>query len=53
MIEFFTDSIGKLDLYKDWIGKAKNIVITSHQNPDGDAFGSGLGLWGVFETVPF
>lgn len=53
MIEFFTDSKEKLDLYKDWIGKAKNIVITSHQNPDGDAFGSGLGLWGYLKQFPF
>lgn len=29
----------------EWIDKAGNIIILSHKNPDGDAIGSGLGLY--------
>jgi phosphoesterase RecJ-like protein len=53
MIEYFTDDKQKLDLYLDWTQKAKNIVITSHQNPDGDAFGSALGLWNYLKQFDF
>ena len=53
MIEYFTDDKQKLDLYLDWTQKAKNIVITSHQTPDGDAFGSALGLWNYLKQFDF
>lgn len=53
MVEYFTKEKETLDLYLDWTGKAKNIVITSHQNPDGDAFGSALGLWGYLKKFDF
>ena len=29
---------------KEWLATPKNIVITSHKNPDGDAIGSSLGM---------
>lgn len=32
---------------KRHLGKAKNVVITSHHNPDGDAVGSMLGLYHI------
>ena len=30
---------------KDTIEKNENIILTAHVNPDGDAVGSGLGLF--------
>ena len=53
MIDFFTEDIEKLELYKEWIGNAKEIVLTSHQNPDGDAFGSTLALYGYLKKFSF
>lgn len=58
MVSYFTDDSQKLLKFNDWFSSAKNIVITSHQNPDGDAFGSGLGLTAFlkcfdFESVTF
>ncbi len=34
-----------IDDVKDLLGTPKNICITSHRNPDGDAIGSSLGLY--------
>jgi bifunctional oligoribonuclease and PAP phosphatase NrnA len=53
MQEYFTDNNQKLTLYNDWFNKAKNIVITSHQNPDGDAFGSALGMYAYLQNFSF
>lgn len=53
MVDYFTKDKHKLDLYSNWIKEAKNIVITSHQNPDGDAFGSALGLWNYLTKFGF
>ncbi|HYG53635.1 MAG TPA: bifunctional oligoribonuclease/PAP phosphatase NrnA [Flavobacteriales bacterium] len=33
------------------IAGAQSIVITAHQNPDGDALGSALGLWHVVKAI--
>lgn len=33
----------------DYIAKAKNILLLSHKNPDGDALGSGLALYQYFK----
>ncbi|HLP12259.1 MAG TPA: bifunctional oligoribonuclease/PAP phosphatase NrnA [Flavobacteriales bacterium] len=33
------------------IGEAQNIVITAHQNPDGDALGSSLGLYHILKAA--
>ncbi len=35
------------------LGKAKNIVIVSHMNPDGDAVGSALGAYHWLRTAFF
>jgi bifunctional oligoribonuclease and PAP phosphatase NrnA len=53
MKAYFTKEKHKLDLYSEWTKNAKNIVITSHQNPDGDAFGSALGLWNYLKKFDF
>jgi bifunctional oligoribonuclease and PAP phosphatase NrnA len=44
MESYFTQDISLLTKFSDDLKKAKNIIVTSHQNPDGDAFGSGMGL---------
>lgn len=44
MQDFFTDSSSKLVEFQELIASPKRIVITTHQNPDGDAMGSSLGL---------
>lgn len=44
MTSYFTDNLEEKETFDNWLSNAKNIVVTSHQNPDGDAFGSGLGL---------
>ncbi|MGL4630504.1 MAG: DHH family phosphoesterase [Leadbetterella sp.] len=41
---FFTEDIDQLTSFKNILKEAKSILVTSHQNPDGDAFGSALGL---------
>lgn len=45
MTDFFTKDKEKLSLFNNWLKNAGNVVVTSHQNPDGDAFGSTLGLY--------
>lgn len=41
---FFTSNPEELIEFESWISDDSEIVITFHQNPDGDAFGSALGL---------
>jgi phosphoesterase RecJ-like protein len=41
---FFTSYPSELKEFENWVSKDSQIVITFHQNPDGDAFGSALGL---------
>jgi len=41
---FFTERPAELDRFLGWLNKNPAIVITFHQNPDGDAYGSSLGL---------
>jgi bifunctional oligoribonuclease and PAP phosphatase NrnA len=41
---FFTEYNDKKSSFLDFISEPKKIVITTHQNPDGDALGSSLGL---------
>ena len=40
----------RLDGFKAAVDSAKNIVITNHTNPDGDAMGSALALKRVLES---
>jgi phosphoesterase RecJ-like protein len=49
MYEFFTDSAQKIAKFKDFLAIPKKIVITTHQNPDGDALGSALGICGYLK----
>ncbi len=44
MYKYFTDSPVLQKEFIDFLNQKRRIVITSHQNPDGDAFGSSLGL---------
>ena len=41
----------RLDGFKDAVDSAKNVVITNHTNPDGDAMGSALALKRVLEKL--
>ena len=40
----------RLDGFKGAVDSAKNIVITNHSNPDGDAMGSALALKIILEN---
>jgi bifunctional oligoribonuclease and PAP phosphatase NrnA len=39
----------KLEEFKSLLSNPKKIVITTHQNPDADALGSALGMWGYLK----
>ena len=41
-------TVQNLKELKILLGKPKNIVITTHKGPDGDAIGSSLGLYNYF-----
>ena len=41
---FFTESSAQRQAFKAFLASPKQIVIVCHQNPDGDALGSSLGL---------
>lgn len=41
---FFTENSAELARFLSWLENDPAIVITFHQNPDGDAYGSSLGL---------
>ncbi len=45
MNRFFTDDLLEFGEFQDLLKHPRDIVITCHQNPDGDAFGSSLGLY--------
>jgi phosphoesterase RecJ-like protein len=45
MQDFFTRDQEKLSEFNSVLNSAKNIVLISHLNPDGDAFGSALGMY--------
>lgn len=53
MTDFFTRDNEKLSQFNEWLKNAQNIVVTSHQNPDGDAFGSTLGLFCFLKKFNF
>ncbi|MFT7436052.1 MAG: phosphoesterase RecJ-like protein [Psychromonas sp.] len=44
MNQYFTDDKKKKQQFLDLLSSPKKIVLTAHSNPDGDAFGSSLGL---------
>jgi bifunctional oligoribonuclease and PAP phosphatase NrnA len=44
MQSYFTKDSALLASFNKALNSAKNIIVTCHQNPDGDAFGSGLSL---------
>jgi bifunctional oligoribonuclease and PAP phosphatase NrnA len=48
---FFTQKIEEKNSFLKALDLSENILITSHQNPDGDAFGSGLGLWNLLKVI--
>ncbi len=48
-----TDNKQNYELLYQQITQAKKIVITAHQNPDGDAIGSSLGLYWFFKNLNF
>lgn len=51
MQEFFTDNHEKKQAFVALLSNPKRIVITTHQNPDGDAIGSSLGLWAILNQL--
>ncbi len=58
MTKYFTEDADLNKEFSEVFKNAKNVIVTSHQNPDGDAFGSGLGLTHFlkkfhFENVTF
>jgi bifunctional oligoribonuclease and PAP phosphatase NrnA len=42
------DQVGK---FRELLANAKNIIVTSHQNPDGDAFGSGISMTLLLQKI--
>lgn len=53
MVKYFSDSPQELADFQSDFKNARKVVITSHQNPDGDAFGSGLGLYAYLKSLHF
>jgi phosphoesterase RecJ-like protein len=51
MHQYFTKEPKLLNDFKELLIAPKNIVITSHQNPDGDAFGSCLSLYALLHDM--
>ena len=51
MFQYFTQSPEKKSAFLSLMADPKKIVITSHQNPDGDAFGSSLGLAAILKEM--
>lgn len=45
MHQYFTDNSLETSNFKQLLSAPKKILITSHQNPDGDAFGSSLAMY--------
>lgn len=44
MRQYFTEDVNKKQAFLTLLSTPKRVVITTHQNPDGDAMGSSLGL---------
>lgn len=44
MRQYFTEDVNKKQNFLTLLATPKRVVITTHQNPDGDAMGSSLGL---------
>lgn len=51
MRQYFTEDSNQKQAFELLLSTPKRIVITTHQNPDGDAMGSSLGLAGVLTNM--
>jgi phosphoesterase RecJ-like protein len=51
MHQYFTDESDKKDKFLSFLSTPQKIVLTAHQNPDGDAFGSALGLYALLKQM--
>ncbi len=51
MQSYFSSEADQMAAFKTLLTTAKHIVVTSHQNPDGDAFGSGLAMTHLLRKV--
>ncbi len=47
----FLPPMGEAERIRQLLGQASNVVITTHQRPDGDAMGSTLGLFHVLQSL--
>ncbi len=46
-------SENQLSVFQGWLKPQSSIIITNHQNPDGDAVGSATGLCGVLQKMGY
>lgn len=51
MTQFFTDSADLKRAFLDFFSSPKRVVIISHQNPDGDAYGSSLATYHLLTNL--
>ncbi len=51
MKQLFTESAGQKTDFLEFLKTPRRIVVTAHQNPDGDAFGSILSLYEVLKQL--
>ncbi len=51
MHQYFTEDETKKERFLDLLSSPKKIVLTAHTNPDGDAFGSSLGLFALLNQM--
>lgn len=51
MKQLFTENTGQKADFLEFLKTPRRIVLTAHQNPDGDAFGSILSLYGVLKQM--
>jgi bifunctional oligoribonuclease and PAP phosphatase NrnA len=51
MESYFSTDQKQLAKFQDLLSNAQNIIVTSHQNPDGDAFGSGLSMTLLLQKI--
>lgn len=51
MHQFFTEEPNKRAEFLNILSSPQKIVLTAHQNPDGDAFGSSLGLFALLKQM--
>ncbi len=47
----FLPPMGEAERIRQLLGQASNVVITTHQRPDGDAMGASLGLFHVLNSM--